>query len=87
MGNSPASSPWPGAMTRVSSMTSRENASFARTAANASARPPSRTVPVVCCLAPVRSMLSGTLNMSTMVVLQYMPEALYVNSTQSCRTG
>ena len=50
------------------------------------ARAPSLRVPVVWSLAPVRRMASGTLNMSTMVVLQNMPAALKVNSAQSCMT-
>lgn len=36
--------------------------------------------------APVSRMASGTLNMSTMVVLQNRPAELYVNSAQSCST-
>ncbi|CAM5339843.1 hypothetical protein SFUMM280S_11333 [Streptomyces fumanus] len=73
-------------MIRVSSTTSGANSGIARTAANAAARPPARTVPVVWSFAPVSRMASGTLNMSTMVVLQNIPEALYVNSAQSCST-
>jgi hypothetical protein len=51
------------------------------------ARPPSRSVPVVWSSAPVRWMDIGTLNMSTIVVLQNMPSGLNVNSAQSCRTS
>ncbi len=51
------------------------------------ARAPSLSVPVVWSLAPVSLIASGTLNMSTMVVLQYIPPELYVNSAQSCRTS
>ena len=87
MANRPASRPWPGAMTRVSSTTSRrELRDLADRREDAAARPPARSLPVVWSLAPVSRMLSGTLNMSTIVVLQNIPEALYVNSAQSCST-
>ncbi len=73
-------------MTRVSSTTSGAKASTFRTASNTDARPPERRVPVVWSCAPVSRMLSGTLNMSTIVVLQNIPDALCVNSAQSCST-
>lgn len=74
-------------MTRVSSTTRGANSATRRTASKAPARPEARRVPVVWSCAPVSRMLSGTLNMSTMVVLQNMPAELYVNSAQSCSTG
>ena len=49
-------------------------------------RAPGLRVPVVWSLAPLSRMDSGTLNMSTMVVLQYMAPDLKVNSAQSCST-
>ncbi len=60
----------------MSSTTSGANSSTDRTASKTAARPPGRTVPVVWSFSPVSRMLIGTLNMSTMVVLQNMPAEL-----------
>lgn len=57
-------------------MTSRSKPSAALTSAKILARAPSLSVPVVCSLAPESWSASGTLNMSTMVVLQYIPPEL-----------
>src|SRR5439155_5858831 len=66
--------------------TSLLNSGIPFSALNTALRPPGLKVPVVCVEAPVSWMDIGTLNMSTIVVLQYIPLPLKVNSTQSCST-
>ncbi len=73
--NRPESMPWLGAMTRRSSTTRLAKSGLPRIAARTASRPPSTRKPVRCVSLPVSSMPSGMLNMSTLVVLQYMPVA------------
>jgi hypothetical protein len=79
--------PCPGASTlSPPATTSRWKPGSAVSAENTRSRPPAAKVPVVWVRSPESRMAIGTLNMSTIVVVQNMPPGPKVNSTQSCRT-